>query len=236
MREKHTVASSEVSESENSLKLFVREKIEDYNHKLGNLTPEKLYVQCWYNVLRYGQKIKPHLHCVDENAYLSAHFTIQCDDTSTMYMNPVNQLNDPYIIEEKNKPGNFTIFPEYIPHFTTKHLSDIPRITMAMDIRTIKPDGNNWINEIYRSMNWKRLTLLDAEYSHSITGLQKLIEEHHRLMFSLDEIGLKYPNSGEDFIRHLMKIIHKTKLQNSRLESANVKVLTPLEAFGMEAD
>ena len=46
----------------NSLKLFVREKIEDYNHKLGNLTPEKLYVQCWYNVLRYGQKIKPHLH------------------------------------------------------------------------------------------------------------------------------------------------------------------------------
>ena len=129
----------------NSLKLFVREKIEDYNHKLGNLTPEKLYVQCWYNVLRYGQKIKPHLHCVDENAYLSAHFTIQCDDTSTMYMNPVNQLNDPYIIEEKNKPGNFTIFPEYIPHFTTKHLSDIPRITMAMDIRTIKPDGNNWI-------------------------------------------------------------------------------------------
>ena len=129
----------------NSLKLFVREKIEDYNHKLGNLTPEKLYVQCWYNVLRYGQKIKPHLHCVDENAYLSAHFTIQCDDTSTMYMNPVNQLNDPYIIEEKNKPGNLTIFPEYIPHFTTKHLSDIPRITMAMDIRTIKPDGNNWI-------------------------------------------------------------------------------------------
>ena len=33
---------------------------------------------------------------------------------------------------------------------------------------------------------------LDAEYSNSITGLQKLIEEHHRLMFSLDEIGLKY--------------------------------------------
>ena len=97
-------------------------------------------------------------------------------------------------------------------------------------------DGNNWINEIYKSINWKSLMNLDAEYSNSITGLQKLIEEHHRLMFSLDEIGLKYPNSGEDFIRHLMKIIHKTKLQNSRLESANVKVLTPLEAFGMEAD
>ena len=129
----------------NSLKLFVREKIEDYNHKLENSTPEKLYVQCWYNVLRFGQKIKPHLHCTDENAYLSAHFTIQCDNTSTMYMNPVNQLNDPFIIERKNKPGNFTIFPEYIPHFTTKHLSDVPRITMAMDIRTIQPDGDNWI-------------------------------------------------------------------------------------------
>ena len=129
----------------NSLKLYVREKVEEYNHNLGNITPEILYVQCWYNVLRFGQKIKPHLHCTDENAYLSAHFTIQCDNTSTMYMNPVNQLNDPYIIERKNKPGNFTIFPEYIPHFTTKHLSDVPRITMAMDIRTIQPDGDNWI-------------------------------------------------------------------------------------------
>ena len=127
------------------LRSNIAKKLLKYNSECGVKSPNVIYIICWYNVLRFGQKIKPHLHCTDENAYLSAHFTIQCDDTSTMYMNPVNQLNDPYIIERKNKPGNFTIFPEYIPHFTTKHLSDVPRITMAMDIRTIQPDGDNWI-------------------------------------------------------------------------------------------
>ena len=123
----------------NALKGHVRMEVDDYNRALGNPIPQDLYVQCWYNVLRYGQKMNPHLHSTNDQAYLSAHFIVQCEDTSTVYMNPVNQLNDPYLIERKNEPGTLTIFPECVPHYTTKHRSFKPRITIAMDMRTIKP-------------------------------------------------------------------------------------------------
>ena len=97
-------------------------------------------------------------------------------------------------------------------------------------------DGNEWLNQIYISVNWERLTLLDAEYSGSVAGLQKLIEEHHRVKSSLNDFDLQYSQSGEGFIGHLMNIINRTKLPNPRVESTNVKILTPSEAFGLEAD
>ena len=131
----------------NSLKEQFKSKLDEYNTLLSNPIPKVYYSQCWYNVLRTGQKINPHLHSTNESSYLSAHFTVQCNDTSTVYINPVNQLNDPQIIEEKNKPGNLTIFPMYVPHYTTEHLSDTPRTTIAMDVRFFEPDndGGEWI-------------------------------------------------------------------------------------------
>ena len=131
----------------NSLKEQFKSKLDEYNTLLSNPIPKVYYSQCWYNVLRTGQKINPHLHSTNESSYLSAHFTVQCNDTSTVYINPVNQLNDPQIIEEKNKPGNLTIFPMYVPHYTTEHLSDTPRITIAMDVRFFEPDndGGEWV-------------------------------------------------------------------------------------------
>ena len=65
---------------------------------------------------------------------MSGHFNVQVKDTSTCYMSPVNQLNDPEIIEMKNIPGEITFFPSYIFHYTTPHYSFNPRITIAMDI------------------------------------------------------------------------------------------------------
>ena len=131
----------------NSLKEQFKSKLDEYNTLLSNPIPKVYYSQCWYNILRTGQKINPLLHSTNESSYLSAHFTVQCNDTSTVYINPVNQLNAPQIIEEKNKPGNLTIFPMYVPHYTTEHLSDTPRITIAMDVRFFEPDndGGEWI-------------------------------------------------------------------------------------------
>ena len=63
-----------------------------------------------------------------------------------------------------------------------------------------------------------------------------MIEEHHRVKSSLNDFDLQYSQSGEDFIGHLMNIINRTKLPNLRVESTNVKILTPSEAFGLEAD
>lgn len=116
----------------NLLKKYVRENIEQYNKDNGKKTPQYLWIRCWVNIMRFGQKIKKHTHNNDPDCYLSSHFTIQCYNTSTCYINPMNMQ----MIEEENKVGQISIFPSYIPHYTTRHLSFKPRITIAMDIHT----------------------------------------------------------------------------------------------------
>ena len=113
-----------------------------YNNECGNETPQEIYAICWYNVLRFGQKINPHLHSVSPNCYLSGHFNVQVKDTSTCYMSPVNQLNDPEVIDIKNKDGDMTLFPSYIFHYTTPHYSFKPRITIAFDLSLYKKHDN----------------------------------------------------------------------------------------------
>ncbi len=116
------------------LRKYIKAEVGEYNRKLGNPFPSQLWIQCWVNIMRWGQKISPHMHGIDPSSYLSAHFTVQCDNTSTCYHNPLNTYNSPHIIEEKNKPGSLTIFPSYLPHYTTRHNSFKPRITIAMDM------------------------------------------------------------------------------------------------------
>ena len=120
------------------LRSNIAKNVIDYNDKCGNKTPNKLWIQCWYNVLRFGQKIKPHHHSTSSNSYLSGHFNAQVDDTSTVYMSPINQLNDPDLIDIKNKVGDMTLFPSYIFHRTTPHYSFKPRITIAFDLNLYK--------------------------------------------------------------------------------------------------
>ena len=128
----------------NSLKKHVKSSIIEYNKQLGNTTPQYLWVRCWVNILRFGQKIQSHLHSVAPSCYLSSNFTVQAQNTSTCYINPINVLNDPEIFEEKNIPGTLSIFPSYVPHYTTRHYSFTPRITIAMDI-VAENWENNWI-------------------------------------------------------------------------------------------
>ena len=123
------------------LKSNIAKNIILYNDECGNKTPQ-LWIQCWYNVLRFGQSIKPHSHSVTPICYLSGHFNVQVNDTSTVYMSPINQLNDPDVIDIKNIPGKLTLFPSYIFHYTTPHYSFKPRITIAFDISPDKLDDN----------------------------------------------------------------------------------------------
>lgn len=126
------------------LKQNIVKNLIEYNTKCGNQTPNELWIQCWYNVLRFGQKIKPHLHTTSSISYLSGHFNVQVENTSTVYMSPVNQLNDPEVIDIKNNPREMTIFPSYIFHYTTPHYCFKPRITIAFDISYYKY-SNNWV-------------------------------------------------------------------------------------------
>ena len=124
------------------LKSNIAKSVIDYNNECGNKTPDVLWIQCWYNVLRFSQKIRPHHHSISPDCYLSGHFNVQVNNTSTVYMSPINQLNDPQVIDIKNKVGDMTLFPSYIFHYTTPHYSFKPRITIAFDLNLYKSYDN----------------------------------------------------------------------------------------------
>ena len=124
------------------LRSNIAKKLFEYNSECGVETPNQIYIICWYNVLRFGQKINPHMHSTRSNCYLSGHFNVQVNDTSTIYMSPINQLNDPEVIDIKNKVGDMTLFPSYIFHRTTPHYSFKPRITIAFDLNLYKLHDN----------------------------------------------------------------------------------------------
>jgi len=124
------------------LKKSISKNIIDYNRECGNGTPRELWIQCWYNVLRFSQKINPHHHSTDSHCYLSGHFNVQVEKTSTVYMSPINQINDPEVVDINNKNGEMTLFPSYIFHYTTPHYSINPRITIAFDVNLYQRHPN----------------------------------------------------------------------------------------------
>ena len=106
--------------------------------KFFGVSEQKVYIQCWANMLRTGQAIKPHIHGTGPRTYLGGHLSVKCSDTSTIYINPVNQINDPEIFDSKNEVGKFTIFQNCIPHYTTEHKCNSERITIAFDLEYYK--------------------------------------------------------------------------------------------------
>ena len=125
------------------LRSNISKRLFKYNNECGVKTPNVIYIACWYNVLRFGQKIKPHHHSLDPDCYLSGHFNVQVNDTSTGYMSPVNQINDSNMVDIKNIPGELTLFPSHIFHYTTPHYSFKPRITIAFDLNLYKLHDNS---------------------------------------------------------------------------------------------
>ena len=105
-------------------------------------TPKNLWIQCWFNVMRKGEFIKPHLHSFDPSTYLGGHICVQVQNTHTKYINPINQLNDQEIYTSENEVGKITLFQNNIPHFTNIHNCNKERITIAFDLALEKKENN----------------------------------------------------------------------------------------------
>ena len=98
-----------------------------------------------------GQQISTHIHDVTPTCYLGGHITVQCDDTYTGYTHsalvPIldeGVTNSPLVHESKNKVGKITLFPNYIPHFTSVHNGDKERVTIAFDLTTHQSTANHF--------------------------------------------------------------------------------------------
>ena len=122
-------------------------------NELDMKIPTSVYVQCWYNVMRKGQKIDKHIHGADKNSYLGCHVCVQSNDTSTYYINAINQINDPLTHRSKNEEGKITFFSGCLPHYTDTHMADEERITIAMDLLLVQKD--NFIQIILENTNEK---------------------------------------------------------------------------------
>lgn len=117
-------------------KIIENEILDKYKKFLEilNVKRQPVFIQCWANILRKNESIKPHIHSTDPYTYLGGHICITENDTETCYINPINQLNDPVVHCSKNTPGKITLFQNNIPHYTSINQTDNLRITLAFDI------------------------------------------------------------------------------------------------------
>jgi hypothetical protein len=93
---------------------------------------DKIYVQCWANVLRNEQRIKQHQHWNSKYTYLGGHISLDDYETKTHYVDPYTRKE--YISE--NKKGNVVLFPNWLEHYTDTYEGDDVRVTIAFDIIT----------------------------------------------------------------------------------------------------
>jgi len=125
--------NKDIKKIKNEILIFHKDILNYFKQPL----PNELYINCWTNIMRKGEKIKPHIHSIDPTTYLGGHICVQCDDTSTYYLNPINQINDPLTYKSTNEVGKITLFQNNIPHYTDMHDSDKERVTIAFDLHTV---------------------------------------------------------------------------------------------------
>jgi len=121
-------------DSAGELRKDIRLLHDEFIEGLGFNFNGKIFVQCWANVMRKGQRIKKHCHGFGQYAYLSGHLCVQVNEdlypTSTHYYNP-------YAVEPWSSPNannKMTIFPSWLKHDTDRVEDDVERITIAFDI------------------------------------------------------------------------------------------------------
>jgi len=107
----------------NSLKYWIKK-----SYNLYTQTENKsIYVQCWANVMRYGQQIKQHRHsCIYHPYEVSGNLIISSNRSISTYYNgqPV-----------ENQNGTITLFPSNLLHWTDQYMGNDMRVTVAFDIK-----------------------------------------------------------------------------------------------------
>jgi hypothetical protein len=123
----------------NDFKQFIRACYLDYCASL-NIKPEKVYIQCWANILRNNKRgITEHNHADGhadsplEYSYVSGSICLNDLNTHTSFRSPL--LKNMYQ-DIRNYTGENIMFPSYVLHKTDINTAPIPRISIAYDIIT----------------------------------------------------------------------------------------------------
>ena len=128
------------------IKDHIVDNVSKFYNRILQEKPKDLKIQCWANVMRKGQQIKPHVHDTSNNCLLGGHICVDVDNTSTHYINPFKYFSgiNQETYSSKNEVGKITLFSDNIPHYTDKVISK-DRVTIAFDII----NGNQKHNDNY---------------------------------------------------------------------------------------
>ena len=128
------------------IKDHIIDNVSKFYNRILQEKPTDLKIQCWANVMRKGQQIKPHVHDTSSNCLLGGHICVDVDNTSTHYINPFRYFSgdNQETYSSKNEVGKITLFSDNIPHYTDKVISK-DRVTIAFDII----NGNQKHNDNY---------------------------------------------------------------------------------------
>lgn len=108
----------------------VVQSIDEYEQLFGK-KHNALYGKCWAPVLRTNEYIPPHKHTFEGDScmYISGHATLQAINTKTYYEHD----NESHF--RINAPGQLSLLPSNILHWTDANPVDEVRVTIAFDIR-----------------------------------------------------------------------------------------------------
>lgn len=132
-------------------------RIRDGYERYTDIKGTPLYVQCWANVMRKGDRIAPHAHTEGRTTpvekFLSGHLNVQVDSTTATYYK-----GEPLV----NKPGDMIFFPGYLMHYTDTYEGNGERITIAFDIfsEDYFNESKSWFEEHEnkrRDKNFKKI-------------------------------------------------------------------------------
>ena len=94
---------------------------------------DELYIQCWCNIVRKGEKLSKHVHAgaKSHNKFFAANLFIAGNTKPGTWYEGIGTV--------ENTPGTLTFFDCKFPHAVPLNKGNIPRVSMAFDIWYEKP-------------------------------------------------------------------------------------------------
>ncbi|MBT5594816.1 MAG: hypothetical protein HOJ60_04695 [Euryarchaeota archaeon] len=96
--------------------------------------------------------------------------------------------------------------------------------------------GVEWLDRMYRHIDWNELSNRTAKHDRSLAGLQIIRESHESTKTLLEKAGYSIPETGQSFIEYFERLLAQTSLPRSRSRGKDIQILTPEQAHGVEAD
>ena len=131
--DKYNLFNTFANKELDKLKKHVIMNYSKYCFRCG-VSPEKIMIHAWYNVIEHGDCISEHAHEYGTMSYLSANVYLGGDDgdepSSTRYL-IMNRDENLYM---RNRDGDLTMFPSYVPHATSVYTGTTPRVSIGINI------------------------------------------------------------------------------------------------------